>query len=277
MKLTTVLSAVNANMAYYQFIPKQIKFWAFFQIRFVAVFVGSALPEELLEYADHIVLWSKNLDLNTAYVAQNLRVFYPALLELPDDEMVMITDMDMLPMKADYWTSGMDVFEKDDFIYYRYLEGNQIFMCYNAAHPHTWAKAFGVASAEDVERQIQSNYPSHYSGVPGSSGWSTDQEVMYGHLMAYPRLKILQRPVRRLHPGDYQIGTTQVREFDDAHFHRNYLVNVALILDAEKQLSLCSAKGADCRLLPEPQQFSAKGADCRLLPEPQQFSAKKSP
>lgn len=243
MKLTTVLSAVNANMAYYKFIPKQIKFWGFFQIRFVAVFVGSALPEELLEYADHIVLWSKNMNLNTAYVAQCMRVFYPALLELPDDEMVMITDMDMLPMKADYWTLGMDVFEKDDFIYYRHLEGNQIFICYNAAHPHTWTKAFGVASPEDVERQIQNNYPSQYSGVPGSSGWWTDQEVMYRHLMAYPRLKILQRPLQRLETKEYRVGTTQVRAFDDCHFHRNYLVNVELIDDAEKQLQSCCTRG----------------------------------
>lgn len=236
MKLTTVLSAVNDNMAYYQFLPKQIKFWSVFQIRFVAVFVGSALPKELFEYADHIVLWSKNLELNTAYVAQNLRVFYPALLELPDDEMVMITDMDMLPMSGDYWTSGLDVYEKDDFIYYRHLEGNQIFMCYNAAHPHTWSKAFGVTSAEDVENKIRSNYPSQYSGVPGSSGWWTDQEIMYRHLMAYPRLHILQRPLRRIHPEEYRVGTTQVHAFDDAHFHRNYLVNQEFIEDAEKQI-----------------------------------------
>lgn len=236
MRLTTVLSAVNANVHYYQFIPKQIKFWGFFNIRFLAVFVGSVLPEELLDYADHIVLWSKNADLNSAYVAQNIRIFYPALLELPDDEMVMITDMDMLPMKGDYYKAGMDVFEKDDFVYYRHLERNQIFMCYNAAHPHTWSKAFDVSSAEDVENVLRSNYESEYSGVPGSSGWWIDQEVMYQHLMAYPRLKILNRPLRRVHPNEYVIGTTQVCDFDDAHFHRNYLENIALIEDAERQL-----------------------------------------
>ena len=95
MKLTTVLTSVNNNPKYYMFIPKQIYFWKKFNINFIAVFVGEVLPDELIPYKENIILWNKNLDLNTAYVAQNLRMYYTSLLELPDDEMVMITDMDI--------------------------------------------------------------------------------------------------------------------------------------------------------------------------------------
>ena len=90
MKLTTVLSSANNNPKYYMFVPKQIKFWNRFNIKFIAIFVGENIPEVLLDYKDNIILYNKNLNLNSVYIAQNIRIFYPALLSLPDDEIVMI-------------------------------------------------------------------------------------------------------------------------------------------------------------------------------------------
>lgn len=57
----------------------------------------------MLKYKDNIVLWNRNQDVNSAFLGQNLRMFYPALLNLPDDEMVMMTDMDMLPTNFVYY------------------------------------------------------------------------------------------------------------------------------------------------------------------------------
>ena len=85
MKLTTVLASVNNNPKYYKFIPKQILFWKYFNIRFITIFVGKQLPDELIEYSDNIIIWNKNLDLNTAYVGQNIRMYYASLLKLPDE------------------------------------------------------------------------------------------------------------------------------------------------------------------------------------------------
>ncbi len=61
------------------------------------------IPDELKNYKDNIILWNMNKNLNSAFVAQNIRIFYPALLSLPDDELVMITDMDMLPINPSYY------------------------------------------------------------------------------------------------------------------------------------------------------------------------------
>ena len=66
----------------------------------------------------------------------------------------MITDMDMLPMNPSYYCNGLDIFSKDDFIYYRYIDGNQIYMCYNAAHPSVWKKVFNVDSVENIIQKI---------------------------------------------------------------------------------------------------------------------------
>ena len=64
MKLTTVIASVNDNPNYYLFIPKQILFWKKFNIKFIAIFVGKQIPNEISSYANNIILWNNNLDLN---------------------------------------------------------------------------------------------------------------------------------------------------------------------------------------------------------------------
>jgi len=243
MKLKTVISCVNNNPQYYLFIPKQILFWRTFNIQFYAVFVGNELPAELNDCSNNIILWNHNLHLNTSFVAQNLRIYYPSLIELPDDEMVMITDMDMLPTNDRYYCSGLNDYKIYDFIYYRHIDGNQIYMCYNAAHPSTWKKVFHVRNIEDIIDKINTSYNKQYNGIPGSSGWFTDQEIMYSHLIKYPHLQVLNRPIKRLEVNMYKhhinIGKTDtnfIRCYDDVHFHRSYISNEPLIIHAEKQL-----------------------------------------
>jgi hypothetical protein len=242
MKLTTVLGSVNNNPEYYMFIPKQILFWNKFGIRFIAVFVGDHLPNELLPYSNNIILWNRNLDLNSVYVAQNLRMYYTSLINLPDDEMVMITDMDMLPMNDRYYKDGLENFNKNDFVYYRHVDGNQIYMCYNSAHPSLWSKLFNIYSEEDIERRIRENYNEMYNGIPGLTGWFIDQEIMYKTLINYENLKVLNRPIRRLEMCDFNNHLANnyknfISNYDDCHFHRSYYSNYKLILNAEEQLN----------------------------------------
>jgi len=241
MILSTVISSVNNNPEYYMFIPKQILFWNKFNINFIAIFVGEKIPDELVIYSNNIILWNKNLDLNTIYVAQNLRMYYTSLIKLPDNEMIMITDMDMLPMNNKYYTEGLENFSKKDFIYYRNIDGNQIYMCYNASHPDNWSKLFNIYSEKDIEYKIIENYEKSYNGIPGSNGWFIDQEIMYKNLINYEHLKILNRPIKRLDFSIYYEDLNNkdnnfISQYDDAHFHRSYFDNIEFILDAEKQL-----------------------------------------
>jgi len=242
MKLTTVISSVNNNPAYYLFIPKQILFWAKFGIRFVAIYIGKSIPKELEEFTGNIILWNKNLDIKGAFVGQNMRIYYPALLDLPDNEMVMITDIDMLPMSSKYYTSDLEQYNKRDFIYYRHISGNQIYMCYNAAHPSVWAKVFDIKSEKDIETVLYKTYNKEYSGIPAKTGWYIDQEILYKKLINYPHLIVLNRPIRRLEMEMYRNhiinkDTNFISEYDDAHFHRNFSNNLEFILDAERQLA----------------------------------------
>ena len=241
MKLSTVLGSTNLNPQYYMFVPKQILFWKHFGIKFIGVVVGDKIPDELKDYSDNIILWNRNLDINTAFVAQNLRMYMTALINLSDDEMVMITDMDMLPMNDKYYKEGLENFKKEDFIYYRHVDGNQIYMCYNAAHPNTWSKVFSITNEDDVEKIINETYINQYSGIPGGNGWYTDQEIMYTKLINYPHLKVLNRPLKRLEMYDFNYIKNRginnfISNYDDSHFHRSYFNNIDNINHAEKQL-----------------------------------------
>jgi hypothetical protein len=235
MKLATVFCAVNNNAEYYRFIPKQIIFWRKFGIRFIAVFVGQSLPAELIPYSHSIILWHHNAELDSAFVALNLRLYYPALLNVADNEAVMITDMDMLPIRSNYYTAGLENYSKGDFIHYRNVNSGQMHICYNAAHPHTWGAIFGIKSDADVERAVYQNYAAAYSGLPGSF---KEEEILYQKVANYPRLHILERPIKRLDVWTYtqhlQKGTMNfIDEYDDANFDRSYNRNQFLIADAE--------------------------------------------
>jgi hypothetical protein len=169
-------------------------------------------------------------------------MYYAALLDLSAGEGVMLTDMDMLPMRASYYISDLESFTDDDFVYYRHIEGNEIFMCYNTAHPSLWSKLFNIKSRADIENRLFKEYNFAFNGVPGTTGWFTDQYIMYNTLKDYPKLKVLNRQIKRLEMDEYVYrlnsgDTNFIGEYDDAHFHRSYYQNEKLILDAERQLS----------------------------------------
>ncbi len=238
MKLTTVIGSVNENPEYYRFIPYQIKFWRKFNINFYAVFVGEKIPNELLPYLANIFLWDKCLDLSTVYISQLIRIFYCGLLNLPDDEMVMITDMDMLPCNDKYYTSGLENFKIEDFIYFREIDydSKEIYMCYNMAHPSVWRKIFNVTNKNDIENRLRQNYENSYSGTPGEYEWGIDQRLLYNKLTSYSHLHVLNRPINRIETWTF--GYCDYNSYDDCHFHRSFSKNYPLILKAEKQLKL---------------------------------------
>lgn len=228
------------NPFYYQFIPSQIKFWSKFGIRFLAIFVGKDIPQELQPFKDNIILWNKNLDIKTAYVGQHLRIYYPALLDLPDDELVMITDMDMLPMNPDYFTKNI-FSNKENFVYYRNLAHNQIFMCYNAAHPKVWSKIFNVKNENDLVEMIYKHYNPDYQGLINNL-WYSDQILMFDNLIKYPHLKVLNRSPKRLEFESYEMHLKKgddffIHQYDDGHFHRRFDLHKWMILDAYNQLN----------------------------------------
>jgi len=261
MRLSTVLLSVNDNKDYYDFVPYLVKYWNRIGVQVVVVFVGHAIPQSLQPYASHLRLWNRTPHLNSVYVAQHIRLYYPALLDVQDDELVMITDMDTLPLSRAYFKDGLEDCAKRDFLHWGKVpvvefKDRQVYIQSNAAHPDTWRHVNGVSSEEDIARLLNARVNPGFSGKPDSQGWCDDQTILYDMVHGYPHFRQLQRlEVRLAAPTlaeDFQVHCLSAVVFDKhatslqenmhayttAEFHRSVSENVdrlKILEDAVKQ------------------------------------------
>lgn len=227
MKLTTVLTAVNDNPKYTRFIPTFVSQWKhrYPHLKLRIVWVGSKLPDEFKQYAEHILLFPEIPGVSTVYTAQTLRILYPALLDPTD--VTVITDMDMIPGNNTYFTTKLASVPDDSFVSMRPLsvvDPGQIAMCYAAASTPVWQRLFGVRSLEDIRIFLQSNYNPGTDGIHGGHGWCQDQELLYKHVARDPAfVQLTDDGFRRLdffhHKYNMSTFVTMLRagNYSDAH------------------------------------------------------------
>ena len=183
MELTNVLVGTNMNPLYYKFIPIFIKAWnkLFPNVKVTIVVVAKELVDELLPYKDNIVLFPPIENMNTAFIAQNIRLLYPALMDAEGG--ILITDMDILPMNRRYYTESISSFDASKFITYRPLSvvgKGEIAMCYNIATKDVWSDIFNINTTKDIVDTLQYIYKNnYYAGTHGGAGWNADQLYLY--------------------------------------------------------------------------------------------------
>lgn len=185
MKLTCVLTAVNANPKYTRFIPMFIAQWKRIcpDLKIRIVWIGSELPPEVSAFAEHMILFPELPGVSTVYTAQTIRILYPALMD-PED-VTIITDMDMLPANRPYYVDKLLHVSDTSFVSLRptsVVNKGQIAMCYNAASTETWRALFGIQSVDDVRQFLVKNYNVQTDGIHGGKGWSQDQELLHRHV-----------------------------------------------------------------------------------------------
>jgi hypothetical protein len=183
MKLDCIVTAVNENPLYIEFIPIFVKTWKklYPDVDIKIILIAHAIPKEYEEYKDHIILFEPIEYVLTSFTSQVIRLFYPCLL--PYENGVMITDMDMLPMNRTYYTENIREYDNDKFIYLRdnvCFEYNEIAMCYNVATPQVWRDIFKIHSVDDIRTTIKNIALSRViDGRHGKEGWSIDQQLLY--------------------------------------------------------------------------------------------------
>jgi hypothetical protein len=177
MKIGTVLVATDTNPLYCDFIPIFVRAWKTLlpEADICIVMIADEIPERFQPYSHHIKLSPPITGIHTAFQAQCIRLLYPR--EIERDEGVLITDMDMVPMRRSYYTDPIANVPEDTFIVYRdvCLPG-EIAMCYNVAHPTTWTAMFGTESYCDILSRWYA--PTNYDGRHGGVGWGTDQVIL---------------------------------------------------------------------------------------------------
>lgn len=187
MKIDCVLTACNDNPLYSEFIPIFIKTWKklYPKVDVKIIFIADSIPEHLKIY-NNLILYKPATDIPTAFISQYIRLLYPAILDYANG--IMITDMDILPMNATYYTKNIQEYTNDKFIYLRdvCLHEKQIAMCYNVAINNTWAEIFNIHSIDDISNRLKDVYSNLQNGYNiWGNGWYTDQTDFYKYVMEW--------------------------------------------------------------------------------------------
>lgn len=184
MKITSVLTAVNNNPKYVRFIPFFIQQWKklYPHINIKIVFIGSKLPDNLKEYEEYIDVFPEIPGISSVYTAQTIRILYPALMG--DNEVTVITDMDMVPANKSYFNQEI---QDNSFVVFRPLNcvgQGEIAICYNAAPTSVWKEVFGINTIDDVQTFLINKYK-YSDGKHGGKGWNTDQILLYNAVTSW--------------------------------------------------------------------------------------------
>ena len=184
MKLTRAVVACDLNKHYLDFWPIVHEAWKnIIGIPCTLVLIADEIPEEIA-YKEDIVLFKPIEGVHTAFIAQCIRLLYPCLLG--QEEGVILSDMDMIPVYKPFFTDIIADVPSDSFYSYHdiYHEGKQIFMCYVAASPSTWKTIFTVETIEDIYALLNLWYTwVKYEGKHGGEGWFADQQILYDYIV----------------------------------------------------------------------------------------------
>ena len=146
MKIDCILTGCNENSYYICCIPDFIRYWKLFypQIDIKIILIMSKLPNDLVNYSKYIILFDPIEGINTASIAQYIRILYPCILNYKNG--ILITDIDLLPMSNKYFTNNINYIEDDYFVNYRScfhpVKCKMLAMAYNIAKPSVWSDIF---------------------------------------------------------------------------------------------------------------------------------------
>jgi len=191
MKIDFVLTAGNIHPHYTRLFPLVYKVWKErFNLDCYLILIADNIPDYLIDLKDFIILWKHNKNLKDSYLSQVIRILYPALYP---DKNILITDLDIFPIKKSYFIEPIENMDEDKFIAYtdRSLKQNMINVCYNVAKGITWANIFNIKTEQDIINRLDEWYNEEYTGKKNCPGWYTDQEKLYEYVLKYNEDKVI--------------------------------------------------------------------------------------
>ena len=189
MRLARVLLACDLNPDYLNFWPSTRRAWEEI-VGIKPLLVLVARPDEVppeLEQDEAVVVFPPVSGIHTTFQAQCVRLLYPALLEV--NGAVLISDIDLYPLKPAYFHAPLARLDERYFVTYRdtRLDRGEVNIPFNAAAPATWAEIFGVETPEDVRVCLAEWWTrGPYDGRRGWDGWYSDQQILFERLSAWP-------------------------------------------------------------------------------------------
>jgi len=183
--INRVVMACDANPMYLDFWPLVSQAWVkLIGIRPVLALISKDEVKIDTAYGD-VVRFDPIEGVSTGLYAQTIRLLLPALFP---DEISIISDIDMLPIKKSYFVDCVKNISSDKFVVYRdkayALTGpyDQYPMCYNAGKGKLFQEIFGVRDISDIPRIIR-------EWANKGFGWNTDEKILYASLHAWEKFK----------------------------------------------------------------------------------------
>ena len=227
MKIDTVILSSNDNPNYIQFWPIVSEAWSLLGVEPILIYTG----EQKLNLKGNVInFFSKNID--SSFVAQNIRILYPSLL---DGNTCLVSDIDNLPLSKKYFVDSVLNFNDDSFIIYRpdACPPNMISMMWNAASSSTWKEIFNIDSEKNLEKNLKKWYTKKYA-IEGTA-WYTDQIKLRKYVNKFSKknksrivelddteLGFFRFNRNRLEKHFYMIQENPNLEFTDFHMPRPF-------------------------------------------------------
>lgn len=188
LKLDCVLTAVNENRLYLDFIPIFIKTWnkLYPKTDVKIILIMNEIPSDLKEYSKNIIIFKPIENISTSFISQYIRILYPTILNYKSG--ILITDIDMLPMNRDYFSKYIKNISIDNFVYMRnsMLNKSQFYVCYNIATSKVWRDIFNIHSLEDIIKRLEFVYNNiNYIDGTYNHAWNTDQFDLYKYVTSW--------------------------------------------------------------------------------------------
>jgi hypothetical protein len=192
MKISNILTAVNNEELYIDFIPNFIKHWNFLfpEAMVNIILIAQKIPDEYIIFKENIILFNELPNISSAFQAMNIRNLFPALINSSDG--VLITDIDMMPMNRKYYEEPIKNIKNNSFVTYRdvLLNNYEFPMCYNIATPYIWSEVFNLKNLDDLKKILtkwyeESNYRIKNPQLKGINDF--DQKILYLKLQEFQK------------------------------------------------------------------------------------------
>ena len=158
MKIDVYLVTCNDNPEYYSFYPKIKIIWEkLLSIKCILIFIGNILPDILKPYKEDIIIFNPIHNINTVFIAQNIRLLYPCIMEKYQNG-ILIGDIDAIPLNKNYFIDNIKEYPDDFFITYGFAHAldsvKERQMSYNVALQKTWSEIFGIKNIDDINNKL---------------------------------------------------------------------------------------------------------------------------
>ncbi len=178
LKIDRVILATDDHPNYIQFWPLVAQVWQNMGIRPTLALIGDQDVKVDTSFGD-VIRFEPILDMPTWFYAQNIRLLLPAYF--PDD-VCIISDIDMLPLKRSYFVDNMAkvVNPKALVVFRDHKSCTRYPMCYLAAKGSVFQDLFQLNRIADIPATITEWYNFNI-------GWETDEILFYQAVLHWPK------------------------------------------------------------------------------------------